>query len=44
MVLVYTFHALHSFMQHFRVLARMTPALKEQLATLLIEAGKTVLM
>ncbi|CAM9834772.1 unnamed protein product [Scytosiphon promiscuus] len=30
--------------QHFRVLARMTPGLKEELATLLMEAGKTVLM
>lgn len=33
-----------SAVQHFRVLARMTPALKEELATLLMEAGKTVLM
>lgn len=34
----------HSAVQHFRVLARMTPGLKEELATLLMDAGKTVLM
>ncbi|CAM9605639.1 unnamed protein product, partial [Laminaria digitata] len=33
-----------SAVRHFRVLARMTPGLKEELATLLIESGKTVLM
>lgn len=33
-----------SLVQHFRVLARMTPALKEELATLLMEGGRTVLM
>lgn len=34
----------NSALQHFRVLARMTPGLKEEVATLLMEAGKTVLM
>lgn len=33
-----------SAVQHFRVLARMTPGLKEELATLLMDDGKTVLM
>eukprot|EP00752_Nemacystus_decipiens_P017609 g15781.t2 len=36
--------AIGSAVQHFRVLARMTPGLKEELATLLMDAGKTVLM
>ncbi|CAM9874653.1 unnamed protein product [Ectocarpus sp. 6 AP-2014] len=36
--------AMGSALHHFRVLARMTPGLKEKLATLLMEAGKTVLM
>ncbi|CAM9239935.1 unnamed protein product [Ectocarpus sp. 12 AP-2014] len=36
--------AMGSAIHHFRVLARMTPGLKEELATLLMEAGKTVLM
>lgn len=33
-----------SAVKHFRVLARMTPGLKEELATLLMDDGKTVLM
>ncbi|CAN0026364.1 unnamed protein product [Pylaiella littoralis] len=36
--------AIGSAVQHFRVLARMTPSLKEELATSLMEAGRTVLM
>lgn len=36
--------SVNRLVQHFRVLARMTPALKEELATLLMEAGKVVLM
>eukprot|EP00903_Cladosiphon_okamuranus_P019215 g17669.t1 len=36
--------AIGSAVQHFRVLARMTPGLKEELATLLMDAGRTVLM
>ncbi|CAN0223807.1 unnamed protein product, partial [Ectocarpus sp. 8 AP-2014] len=36
--------AMGSAIHYFRVLARMTPGLKEELATLLMEAGKTVLM
>ncbi|CAM9735877.1 unnamed protein product, partial [Choristocarpus tenellus] len=32
------------FLEHFRVLARMTPDLKEEVAAALIESGRTVLM